>query len=163
MREQNRIDSSRRFGLAAVLLACVAMPARVAAQTPSYEKATAGTRWLENGGLTIKVLVEAANLGSGDVEIGEITFPAGMSPSRGHRHGAIEIFYVLEGELDHVVNGTSHILRPGMVGIVRPADEVIHRVASTGPVRALVIWAPGGEVARIAPGFQQRPVGDDRR
>jgi uncharacterized cupin superfamily protein len=137
--------------------------ARAAAQSPAYEKAPSGTRWLENGALRIKVLVEAANLGSSDVEIGEITFPVGMSPARGHRHGAIEIFYVLEGELDHVVNGTSHLLKPGMVGIVRPGDEVIHRVASSVPVRALVIWAPGGEVARIAPAFQQRPIGADGR
>jgi hypothetical protein len=56
------------------------------------------------------------------------------------------------------VNGASHILEPGMVGIVRPGDTVAHGVSSEEPVRALVIWAPGGEADRIAPYFEQRPV-----
>jgi len=138
---------------------------RAGAQT--YERATTGTRILEGGnGLTIKVLVEAANLGGDEVEIGEITFPvgsgatpAGATGPRGHRHGSVEIFYVLEGTLDHIVNGESHIIQPGGVGIVRSGDEVVHRVVGETPVRAVVIWAPGGEVGRIAPGFRQRPVG----
>jgi len=125
-----------------------------------YDKATAGTRWLETGnGLAIKVLVEASNLGGQEVEIGEITFPVGSGAARrGHSHGSVEIFYVLEGQLDHIVNGESHPLEPGGVGIVRPGDDVVHRVIGDTPVRALVIWAPGGEVDRIAPGMQQRPI-----
>ncbi|MFQ5678953.1 MAG: cupin domain-containing protein [Gemmatimonadota bacterium] len=99
------------------------------------------------------------NLGGEEVEIGEITFPVGAGAGRrSHRHAHVEIFYVLSGRLDHIVNGTSHLLEPGMVGIVRPGDEVVHRVASETPVRALVIWAPGGEIERIAPGLRQRPV-----
>ncbi len=40
--------------------------------TVEYEKATQGTRWLEsaNSDLTIKILVEASNLGGAEVEIG---------------------------------------------------------------------------------------------
>ncbi len=141
-----------------VLALAMAIAPPVAAQA-SYEAAPAPTRVLEGrNGLSIRILVEAASLGGGEVEIGEITFPPGPTPTRGHRHGAIEIFYVLEGELEHIVNGTSHRLSPGMVGIVRPGDEVIHGVASPGPVRALVIWAPGGEVERIAPGFTVRSL-----
>ena len=45
-----------------------------------------------------------------------------------------------------------------MVGIVRPGDVVVHRVISDVPVKALVIWAPGGEADRIAGNFHQRPV-----
>jgi hypothetical protein len=45
-----------------------------------------------------------------------------------------------------------------MVGIVRPGDSVSHRVVSEEPVRALVIWAPGGEVERLARFFEQRPI-----
>ena len=126
-----------------------------------YEKATQGTRWLEsaNSDLTIKILVEASNLGSAEVEIGEITFPPGPPvPGEGHLHGSIEIFYILSGELDHIVNGESHVLTPGMVGIVRPGDRVKHQVNSSTPVKALVIWAPGGEVERLARFFQERPV-----
>ena len=126
-----------------------------------YQRATVGTRWLETprSDLSIKVLVEPANLGGCGVVIGEITFPAGPPPpGDGHLHGSIEIFYILSGELDHVVNGQSHILTPGMVGIVRPGDRVIHKVNSSEPVKALVIWAPGGEVERLAQFFEQRPV-----
>jgi quercetin dioxygenase-like cupin family protein len=125
-----------------------------------YARSTAGTRWLESErGTTIKLLVEAANLGGSEVEIGEITFPGGPRPAgQGHLHGSIEIFYVLSGEMNHVVNGESHLLKPGMVGIVRPGDRVAHGVNSTDPVRALVVWAPGGEADRIAPYFDQRPI-----
>ena len=131
------------------------------ADAQEYQKATRGTRWFESSrsALTIKMLVEAENLGSSELEIGEITFPAGSVPRRGHNHTSIEIFYVLSGELEHVVNGESYLLTPGMVGIVRPGDEVIHRIPGNEPVRALVIWVPGGEAARIAPGFDQRPGG----
>lgn len=143
-------------GLLAVLLAA----GPLSAQT-TYDPSPRPTRTLEgSNGLAIRVLIEAVNLGGGEVEIAEVTFPAGTSPARGHRHGAVEIFYILEGELDHVVNGETHRLVPGAVGVVRPGDEVIHRVASPGPVRALVIWAPGGEVDRLAPGFRVRPGGD---
>ena len=125
----------------------------------AYEPATEGTRILEsrNGQLTIKVLVEEAILGSGEVEIAEITFPAG-SQGGGHHHGSIEIFYVISGSLEHVVNGTSHVVGPGMVAIVRPEDSVAHRVPGDEPVKALVIWAPGGEVGRIAQSFIERPI-----
>jgi len=64
------------------------------------------------------MLVEKANLGGSELEIGEIVFPTG-SRGGGHRHGSMEIFYILSGELDHIVNGVSHPLSKGMVGIVR--------------------------------------------
>ena len=40
-----------------------------------------------------------------EVEIVELTFPAN-SDSGDHRHAVTETFYLLEGELDQVVNGT---------------------------------------------------------
>lgn len=124
-----------------------------------YARATNGTRILRSPrGLEIKVLVESTNLGGTEVDIGEITFPPGPAPASGHRHGAVEIFYVLSGRLDHIVNGESHVLDPGMVAIVRAGDEVIHHVVSEEPVRALVIWAPGGEAARLAQFFEQIPI-----
>ena len=149
--------------LTLMLSACLlAHPVLAQEDAPvAYEKATQGTRWLEsaNSELTIKILVEASNLGSAEVEIGEITFPPGPPVAgEGHLHGAIEIFYILSGELDHIVNGESHVLTPGMVGIVRPGDRVKHQVNSSTPVKALVIWAPGCEVERLARFFQERPV-----
>ena len=151
--------------LTSLTLATLAATAGHAQETPDatrgrYSASTIGTRWLESGsGLTIKVLVERSNLGGTEVELAEITFPVGSGAQGGaHKHTAIEIFYILEGRFDHIVNGVSHVLTPGMVGIVRPTDEVIHRVLSETPVKALVIWAPGGEVERLAPFFEQRPV-----
>jgi quercetin dioxygenase-like cupin family protein len=128
------------------------------AAAQSYEKATSGTRELVNqsGTTTIRMLVEAANLGGTEVEVGEIVFAAGSAPQRGHVHGSVEIFYVLSGVLEHVVNGISYTLTPGMVGIVRPGDEVVHRVPDDADARALVISAPGGEAARIGPAFKER-------
>ena len=145
---------------------CVAAPgyatpaAAQEPEVPEYDRATHGTRWLESdGGPTIKMLVEESNLGSGEVEIGEITFPVGSGASGGeHMHGRVEIFYLLSGTFDHVVDGEAHRLTPGMIGIVRPGDNVIHRVIGDEPVRALVIWAPGGEIGRFDSGFRQRPV-----
>ncbi len=152
--------------LTLMLSACLlAHPVLAQEDAPvAYEKATQGTRWLEsaNSDLTIKILVEASNLGSAEVEIGEITFPPGPPVAgEGHLHGSIEIFYILSGELDHIVNGESHVLTPGMVGIVRPGDRVKHQVNSSTPVKALVIWAPGGEVERLARFFQERPVEEE--
>ena len=60
-----------------------------------------------------------------------------------------ETFYVLEGELEHIVNGQSIKLGVGMIGSVRPPDKVRHKTGPSG-ARALVIWAPLGEAARIA-------------
>lgn len=138
----------------------VAAQSAAAQSAVSYERSTAGTRRLESeSGLAITVLVEAANLGSAEVELAEITFPVGSGEGdSGHRHGAIEILYVLSGVLDHLVEGESHVLAAGMVGIVRPGDAVVHRIVGDEPVRALVVWAPGGEADRIARFFRERPL-----
>lgn len=123
-----------------------------------YDRSSAGTRILEGGGgLAIKILVEQSNLGSGEVEVGEITFPAG-SQGGSHNHEAIEIFYVLSGRMKHVVNGEGHVIEPGMVAIVRPGDSVSHEVLDGKPVKALVIWAPGGEAERLAQFFTAKPI-----
>jgi hypothetical protein len=53
-------------------------------------------------------------------------FPANQDSGE-HAHDAIEIFYVVAGELEHVVNGKSQILKPGMSGFVRPPDKVRHK------------------------------------
>jgi quercetin dioxygenase-like cupin family protein len=144
--------------LLGILCCMLCAPALAAQEAPAYEPATAGTRVLEGGGgFSIRMLVEEANFGGTELEIGEITFPAGGRGGE-HRHGSTEIFYILTGELDHIVNGVSHPLTPGMVGIVRVGDSVVHRVTSDEPVKALVIWIPGGEAGRIAPGLRQRPI-----
>lgn len=137
------------------------LPVRAQATDDDYARSGDGTRELVlGGGLRIRLLLEEANLGSSELEMAEITFPAG-SIGGGHRHGSTEIFYVLEGVLGHVVNGDEHRLEPGMVGVVKPGDEVAHRVVSEGPVRALVLWVPGGEADRIAPEERWTRLGGD--
>jgi len=134
--------------------------ALVAQQPDGYARSSSGTRQLSlPGGTTIRLLLEAATLGGTEIEVAEITFPVGTDPSRGHRHGSIEIFYVVEGTLGHVVNGQEFRLEPGMLGVVRPDDNVAHRVLSDVPVKALVLWVPGGEADRIAPPDRWVPVG----
>lgn len=107
-------------------------------------------------GTTVRMLLDETNLGGTEIEIGEITFAPG-SHSGAHPHGSTEIFYVLSGELEHIVNGERHLLTPGMLGFVRPPDEVNHVVPGREPVKALVIWAPGGEAARVVGGWTQLP------
>lgn len=139
--------------LACLCAATLLLPGSLPGQQPSddYARSSSGTREITlGGGLRIKLLLEEANLRDSELEVAEITFPAG-SQGGGHRHGSTEILYVLEGTLGHVVNGEVHRLEPGMVGVVKPVDEVAHRVLSDGPVRALVLWLPGGEADRIAP------------
>ena len=130
----------------------------LASNSFGYEPAGNGLRILESeSGVSIRMLVEQSNLDGTEVEVGHITFPAG-NESISHSHSVTEIFYVISGELEHVVNGESHLIKPGMVGIVRPGDEIIHRVPGTVPCEALVIWAPGGEAERLATNFRSRPI-----
>ena len=104
--------------------------------------------------LRIEMLLDREILGGDEVEVGIITFPAGTN-SGDHKHGATEIFYVLSGELQHVVNGTNHRLAPGDIGFVRPPDAVNHIVSEqAGETKAIVIWAPGGEGTRIVERWQ---------
>jgi quercetin dioxygenase-like cupin family protein len=110
--------------------------------------------WVSPSGTRLRMLVDKATLGGEEVELGEITF-APNGDSGDHVHGSTEIFYVLEGELEHVVNGKSYRLQPGMVGYVRPPDRVRHKVGPGG-ARALVIWAPGDEAGRITAGRWKR-------
>jgi quercetin dioxygenase-like cupin family protein len=99
------------------------------------------------GGAKLRMLLEQPAFGGSELEIGELTFAAN-SDSGDHQHGATETFYVLEGELEHVVNGKGTKLGPGMIGTVRPPDKVRHKTGPAG-AKALVIWAPAGEAARV--------------
>jgi quercetin dioxygenase-like cupin family protein len=73
-----------------------------------------------------------------------------------HKHGAIEIFYVVSGELEHVVNGQSQRLEPGMSGFVKPPDTVRHKTGPAG-AKVVVVWVPGVEASRIAARWTREP------
>ena len=132
------------IGVLAAAIVCASVLTSLSARSPAVAQQT----FASAGGTTLRVLLDQMKLGSGEVDIGEITFPPGAD-SGDHAHGAIEIFYVLSGELEHVVNGKSELLKPGMIGFVKPPDKVRHKVPGKEPAKALVIWAPGGEAGRI--------------
>jgi quercetin dioxygenase-like cupin family protein len=150
------IESMKAAGsallLVAMLASCGDESAPPHAAGYDYDVVASGTRQFEWDTTTtpawIKVLVEEQNLGSRGAEVAEIFFPPEYQGTT-HPH-ELEIIYVLEGELDHIVNGESHILQPGMVGIVREPDMVVHRSQSPQGVRVLVIWPLGGEVSGLA-------------
>ena len=112
-----------------------------------YGQESSKKTFVSPGGTQLRVLLDAAVLGGTEVEIGELTF-APASETAEHQHGVTETFYVLEGELTQVVNGKPIKLGPGMTASIRSTDHVIHRAGPKG-AKVLVIWAPGGEIARV--------------
>jgi quercetin dioxygenase-like cupin family protein len=101
----------------------------------------------------LRMLLDNAGLGSGEVSIGERTYRANYTSTE-HVHQGIEILYVLDGEFHHEINGQTYVLRPGMIGVVRVGDKVRHKTGPR-PVRLLMIWAPGEEGTRVAEGWTQ--------
>ena len=152
------------LGFSAVALAHgdggAAAPAEATGSSGTYSAKSTGTRKLVAGPVWIKMLVEESNLGSSEIEIGELNLPAGFTESGPHQHGSLEIFYVVSGVLGHEVNGVQHRLEPGEIGIVKPGDSVNHAVLSEDGVKTLVIWVPGGEAGRLIEhaGFQSAPL-----
>lgn len=131
-----------------LVAALLAGASALAADAPS-KPATLGKTYINpNGGTILKPLTDPKMYGGAEVDVAELTFPPNID-SGDHVHGAVETFYVLEGELEHVVNGKSIFLKPGMLGTVRPPDKVRHKTGAAG-AKAIVVWAPGGEMARIA-------------
>ena len=103
-------------------------------------------------GVTWRLLLDQSNLGGKELEAAEVTLPAGTMV-QSHQHGAVEVIYVLSGVYGHEVNGQLYLLKPGMIGIVRPGDHVRHLVPKSGDTKLLILWAPAGEAAKV---FQQR-------
>ena len=106
------------------------------------------------GGTTLKLLLDDSNVGP-EATVGELTFPPNVD-SGDHKHGAIEMFYVISGELEHVVNGKSQILKPGMAGYVKPPDTIRHKTGPAG-AKVVVIWVPGDEARRITARWTKEP------
>lgn len=121
------------------------------AKSPAYEYQSSGIRqfeWDDTHEIGwIKTLLEEASIESSNTEIAEIYFPPGYQDTA-HMHD-LELLYVLEGRLDHIVNGVSHILHPGMLGIVKSPDLVVHRTDSEKGVRVLAIWPYGKEIQKF--------------
>jgi quercetin dioxygenase-like cupin family protein len=127
------------------------------ADAPSKPDSTAQYSYATNGlvdnvtdrvGDKWKLLLDKSNLGGSELEAAELTIPAGTQIGS-HHHGSVEVIYVLSGTYGHEVNGKLYLLKPGMVGIVRPGDSVRHLVPRSGPTKVLIIWVPGGEAKKF--------------
>jgi quercetin dioxygenase-like cupin family protein len=127
-----------------------ALPQKAEATTPTYAYATNGVLDNIQGALGSKwkLLLTEANLGGTELEVAEVTLPAGTTVP-GHTHGSVEVIYVLSGTYGHEVNGKLFLLKPGSLGIVRPGDKVRHLVPQDGEAKLLILWAPAGEAARL--------------
>lgn len=113
-----------------------------------------GITYRAPSGTTLRLMLDETNLGA-EVSLGEMTFQPNQDSGE-HAHDAIEIFYVTAGELEHVVNGKSQLLKPGMAGYVRPPDKVRHKTGPAGAT-AVVVWAPGIEGRRLASRWTREP------
>jgi quercetin dioxygenase-like cupin family protein len=136
------------LGCAALVLCPTA--AHVAAQSDKPQ----GVTYRAPSGTTLRLILDESNVGP-EATVGEMVFPPNQD-SGDHQHGAIEMFYVVSGELDHVVNGQSQILKPGMAGFVKPPDKVRHRTGPAG-AKVVVIWVPGDEGKKIAARWKKEP------
>ena len=142
---------TRAFAFAGIIALCsIASPHPVQAQAEKLQ----GKTYRSPSGTTLRLMLDENNVG-GEVTLGEMVFPAN-SDSGDHKHGAIEMFYVVSGELEHVVNGRSERLTAGMAGYVKPPDKVRHKTGSAGAT-AVVIWVPGQEAARIVARWTREP------
>jgi quercetin dioxygenase-like cupin family protein len=112
---------------------------------PGYAYATNGVLETHSGPALWRDLVDRSNLGGDEVQIAEVTLAPGTTVGN-HTHKSLEIIYVVSGTYGHEVNGHYYLLKPGMVGIVRPGDHVRHIVPQEGEARLLIIWSPGGEL-----------------
>jgi quercetin dioxygenase-like cupin family protein len=147
-----------RYRTAILPVLCVTMIAgALGADSPTKPAANSSYAYATNGlvdnvtdqlGDKWKLLLDKSNLGGSELEAAELTMPAGTQVGS-HRHGSLEVIYVLSGVYGHEVNGKLYLLKPGMVGIVRPGDSVRHLVPKDGPAKLLIIWAPGGEAKKL--------------
>ena len=113
-----------------------------------------GVTYKSPGGTTLRLMLDESNVGP-EVTLGEIVFPPN-SDSQDHKHGATEMFYIVSGELEHIVNGKSQILKPGMAGYVKVPDSVRHKTGPAG-AKAVVVWVPGDEGKKIAARWKREP------
>ncbi len=135
------------------IAACCAATMTTATPAAQSQKLQ-GTTYRSPSGTTLRLMLDETNVGS-EVTLGEIIFPPN-SDSGDHAHGAIEMFYIVSGELDHIVNGVSQVLKPGMSGFVKPPDKVRHKTGPAG-AKAVVVWVPGQEGKTVASRWTKEP------
>lgn len=144
-----RSPRRRLFSAATATLLLFLLAAPLAAQAIRSE----GT-YRAASGVTLRLIYGDSTTGPA-VSMGELTFPPNID-SGNHTHGAIEVLYVLSGELEHTVNGVTTILTSGMSGYVRPPGTIRHKTGPAG-AKVLVVWVPGGEANAIIARWKKEP------
>lgn len=149
---RNRLQSAVLGTLFSTLLSavCMLLISRTAAAQPSPQGAT----YRSPSGTTLKLILGDSTVGP-TVSMGELTFPPNQDSGE-HAHGAIEILYVLSGELEHTANGVTTLLKPGMTGYVKPPGKIRHKTGAGG-AKVLVIWVPGEEANKITSRWKKEP------
>ena len=106
---------------------------------------TAPTRQMKLGrGIGIKLINEETGSPKVDIHLNMINDDSGPGEVHFHRH-ADNVYIVLEGVLEVVVEGERHLLRKDDVGFI-PAG-LVHTAGSAGghgTTRVLEIYAPAG-------------------
>jgi quercetin dioxygenase-like cupin family protein len=148
MATERIVTMTRAVLLAGIIALCLATQG--AAQSEKLQGAT----YRSPTGTTLRLMLDDSNVGP-EVTLGEIIFPPN-SDSQDHKHGATEMFYIVSGELEHIVNGKSQILKPGMAGYVKVPDSVRHKTGPAG-AKAVVVRVPGDEGKKIAARWTREP------
>jgi mannose-6-phosphate isomerase-like protein (cupin superfamily) len=98
----------------------------------------------QNRGKTLRLVDEADGAKNVDVHINLLNARSGMGPT--HYHAKAEnIYVVLEGILDVIIEGKNYRLNPGEVAFIPPGTP--HAAGNHGDtvVRLLEIYSPPGQ------------------
>jgi len=80
------------------------------------------------------------------LEVHETTLPPGGMPHAAHRHVHSEMWLIREGTIQLTINGTSHVMGPGSVGLVHSNDEHGIKNIGTAPATYFVVAVgPGAD------------------
>jgi mannose-6-phosphate isomerase-like protein (cupin superfamily) len=117
------------------------MPAREPIVFNLADAPTRPMRW--DRGTQIRLFGEETGARNIDVHINIIDVDSGPGPYHFHEH-AENVYIVLEGEIEAVVEGERHILRKDDVAFIPPGLRHSAGNAGTTPARAIEIYAPVG-------------------
>jgi mannose-6-phosphate isomerase-like protein (cupin superfamily) len=94
-------------------------------------------------GTQIRLFGEETGARNIDVHINVINVDSGPGPYHFHEH-AENVYIVLEGEIEAIVEGERHVLRKDDVAFIPPGLRHSAGNAGTVPARAIEIYAPVG-------------------
>ena len=118
------------------------------------------------GGDQLQLLLSTNGLSGDGIEIARLTLPGGdgkfcsEKSCRPHQHPVDEIFYVVSGQLEHIVENERLVVGPGMLAVAPKDRNVFHNVVSTEPLVVLVIWLATGEFDRLIEHYGLQQLSD---